>query len=177
MARYGARMPAEALEHPLTVLVPVFNAAPALRALADSLLAAHPQPAAGLRFVFIDDASTDAEVPSLLAQHPFFGRPDVHTHTQEENLGFVRTVNWGLELAGERDDVLLLNSDTEIHGRAIATLQRAAHRRASIGSVTPLTNNGTIASLFAWPRGTESRWGFSPSELTRLVEARAFPTP
>lgn len=51
------------------------------------------------------------------------------------------------------EDLVLLNSDTKISGRLFHSLQSSAYSLPLVGSVTPLSNNGTIASVFNWPNG------------------------
>jgi len=60
------------------------------------------------------------------------------------NLGFVGTVNRGMQLHSDRD-VVLLNSDTEVYPGWLDRL--AAHaRRDRVSTVTPFSNNATICS-------------------------------
>lgn len=63
----------------------------------------------------------------------------------DKNLGFVKSVNRGLELCSGRD-VILLNADTEVSGSWIDRLSMAAYASPHIASVTPFSNNGAICS-------------------------------
>lgn len=179
------RLPAKfpKLTKPVCVLVPVYNGVDALRALADSLEQTHPNPNPLLLFLFIDDGSPDKGVQELLSSHRFFQRHDVQVEANAQNLGFVRTVNRGIKISPPQSDLILLNADTQVFGHAFAILQDVAERHnqecglAQVGSVTPLTNNGTIASLFNWPDGGNMPEDLTPEMCAAAVEAARLKTP
>lgn len=93
--------------------------------------------------VVLNDASPDKELVDDL--HTLASRGLFRLLENEENLGFVKTVNRGLQLHEERD-VLILNSDTEVYAGWLDRLKEAADRDAKVGTVTPLSNNATICS-------------------------------
>jgi GT2 family glycosyltransferase len=159
------------------VLVPVYNGLDAFKKLTASLQASHPEPEEHLRFVFIDDASPDPAVGIFLAAEDFFVRPDVHVLTNAENLGFTATINRGLAELEEGEDVLILNADTEIHGHVVGILQDVAYRFTDVGSVTPLTNRGTIGALLNWPEGSDDVLGLEPAVVAETVERLRLATP
>ncbi|MBR4696044.1 MAG: glycosyltransferase, partial [Selenomonadaceae bacterium] len=70
--------------------------------------------------IVVDNASTDGSLNWLLAQ------PDIRLIANEENLGFPKGCNQGLEIA-EGDDLLLLNSDTIVTPRWLKQLLIALH--------------------------------------------------
>ena len=55
----------------------------------------------------------------------------------EKNMGFVRTVNKGMKYS--KNDVILLNSDTEVTANWIEKIQNCAYSSQYIATVTPLT--------------------------------------
>ena len=63
----------------------------------------------------------------------------------EENMGFVKTVNRAMQES--KNDIILLNSDTEVTPNWIEKIVECAYSNESIATVTPLTNNGTICSV------------------------------
>lgn len=67
----------------------------------------------------------------------------------ERNLGFVGSINAGLALC--QGDVILLNADTVVYGDWIDRLLAHAREDHLIATITPLSNNASIASypLFA----------------------------
>ena len=140
------------------VVVPVFNAPDeTARCLAALSSTVSDQTAV----VLIDDASDDAAVEPILERQP------VHWYRvrNETNLGFVATANLGIALAGDAD-VVLLNADTQVTNGWLEAIERCASGDPSIASITPLTNNGEIASIpefcraNPWPDDPE-RWALA----------------
>ncbi len=95
------------------------------------------------RLVVVDDASDDPQLKSALDTLAENKRLTLLRNA--ENLGFAGAVNRGLACDPQRDAVLL-NSDTLVFGDWLTRMQAAAYGDARVGSVTPLTNNGSIAS-------------------------------
>ena len=180
----GQETPAPATDkrrllRPLSVLVPVYNGFNVFELLARSLFEAYPTPDPLLRFVFIDDASPDPSVRQFLAS-ALFERPDVVRLENTANRGFIGTVNRGLErfaLGADGTDVVILNADTQVYGRLFETLQEVAYRLPNVASVTPLTNNGTIASLLNWPEGGDLHSLLDPALVASAVEEASHRAP
>ncbi len=63
-----------------------------------------------------------------------------------ENLGFVATVNKGMRLNTNRD-VVLLNADTVVTDNWLDRLVLASNKNQAIATVTPFSNNATICSF------------------------------
>ncbi|MFA7619084.1 MAG: glycosyltransferase [Thiohalomonadaceae bacterium] len=123
------------------VIVPVYKGRNETLRCLHSVLAAHCD--VPFELVVINDASPDAELTQeldLLAERKLFT-----LLTNEQNCGFVRTVNRGMALHRARD-VVLLNADTEVYDGWLDRLRAAAQRNARTGTVTPLSNNATICS-------------------------------
>ncbi|WP_456376837.1 glycosyltransferase [Thiolapillus sp.] len=97
------------------------------------------------RLLIINDASPDPRIHEDLRQ--FAARHDhVELLENKENLGFVATVNRGMAFS-EDNDVVLLNSDTEVANDWLDRLVAAAGRDERIGTLTPFSNNATICSF------------------------------
>ena len=144
------------MESPVTtIIVPVHNALTETRHCLDALARTL---SANVPVLVIDDASTEVGVDALLGALPE-GWVVVRNET---NLGFVGTVNLGMALAGQ-DDVVLLNSDTGLTSGWLAAIEECAASDVAIASITPLTNNGEIASIpqfcqaNPWPEDAD-RW-------------------
>lgn len=122
------------------VVVPVYKgAAETLRCLYSVLAAPVSTP---FELVVIDDASPDGELMDSLRGH---ARAGLFTLLHNEaNRGYVATTNRGMQLHPGRD-VVVLNADTEVYGDWLDRL-RATASAAGVASVTPLSNNATIAS-------------------------------
>lgn len=95
------------------------------------------------RIIVIDDASPDPAIEALLADAAAQGF--VTLLKNETNRGFVGSVNRALRLVGG-EDVVILNSDTVVPPRWLDRLHVVA-QSASIGSITPLSNNGELVSV------------------------------
>lgn len=147
----------------VAIVVPVYNASAAVRRCLDSVLV-HSSGRA--RLIVIDDASPDADIGALLAR--YVGLPGVEVLSNPRNLGFTATANRGIEAAG-RDDVVLLNADTEVGPNWLTGLRRAAHARADIATATAVSDN---AGAFSVPE--LERENPPPSVWTHAQTARAF---
>jgi GT2 family glycosyltransferase/cell division protein FtsB len=147
----------------IDVVIPVYGGAEQTRRCIESVLA--NTPAAIAEVVVIDDASPD---PAITAYLEILSRERRATIVRNErNVGFVRTVNRGMERNSDRD-VVLLNSDTEVANDWLARLCAAAHRASDIATVTPFSNNATICSypFDGWSRGVPGTLGLA--QLDRL---------
>lgn len=95
------------------------------------------------RLIVINDCSPEPAMHTYLedaaARHGFT------LLVNEQNLGFVGTVNRGMALSPS-NDVLLLNSDTEVANDWLDRIVAKAYARDRIATVTPLSNNATICS-------------------------------
>ena len=128
----------------LDVVIPIYaGAQESLRCLWSVLTA---KGRADVAVVVIDDASPEPALSAMLAQLAGLGL--IELLVNEQNLGFVRSVNKGMALHPGRD-VLLLNADARVHGDWLDRLRRHAEQDPRIASVTPLSNNATI---FSYPR-------------------------
>jgi GT2 family glycosyltransferase len=130
----------------IDIVVPVYlGRAETLECLAALIAAPHD----GAEIIAVDDCSPDRELAAALDQLARSGA--ITLLRNEVNQGFPAAANRGLALHQDRD-VVLLNSDAVVHGDWLDRLRRAAYSAADIGSVTPFTNAGSIAS---YPGGTE----------------------
>lgn len=157
------------LQHPVTVVVPVYNASEEVRALVASLEQSAPTAVDGLSFLFADDGSVEPGLRDVWTL-PFFSRADVRVRHGAGNAGFIGNVNLAVAEAPPFSDVVILNSDTRVFGDLFTTLQEEAYSAPRIASVTPLTNNGTIASLFGFPGGEDLPPKLAPQTVANVVE-------
>lgn len=125
----------------VAVIIPVYNGVQHLKTLVPSLFENTTIPHL---FIFVDDKS-DQETADWL-QAAVKDRTDCVYSRNEENLGFVATVNKGTILAGKRDFVIL-NSDTKVPPYWLRRLVAPLHCGEKIASVTPLSNCATIFSF------------------------------
>ena len=123
------------------VVVPVHGAAAETLACLRSVLASLPP---GSLLHVVDDGSPDPTLRQTLREMAA-GSPAMRLHVHPTPRGFPAAANAGLAAAAGRDAVLL-NSDTVVPPGWLERLRVAAHRADDIGSVTPLTGDGSIVS-------------------------------
>jgi GT2 family glycosyltransferase len=94
------------------------------------------------RLIVVNDRSPEPEMSRLLGA---LARRELLVYLEnEENMGFVASVNKGMALDPDSHK-LLLNSDTIVYDRWLDRI--CAHaERDRVGTVTPLSNNATIFS-------------------------------
>jgi len=125
------------------IIVPVYQALPALQRLLAALTQTVPE---GQPVLFCDDASPDPAVAALLQQLPGQMPFDARVVRRSKNLGFVGNVNRAFEeTAGQ--DVVLLNSDTVPGAGWLQRLQACLASDPRIATATPWSNNAEICSL------------------------------
>lgn len=124
------------------VIVPVYRGLTETRRCLESVLA-FPQQTSH-EIVIIDDCSPEPDLSAWL--HGLVNSVDSITLLVNlVNSGFVNAVNRGMVLHPDRD-VVLLNSDTEVHGDWLDRLRRCAYSDSLVGTATPFSNNATICS-------------------------------
>ncbi len=122
------------------IVIPVYGAMDFTLACIDSVLADLP---AWACVHVVDDASPDPALGASLRRLAAANR--IKLSTNSRNRGFPATANLGMRNDPSRD-VVLLNSDTLVPPGWLESLRAAAYSAPSIGTVTPLSNNATIAS-------------------------------
>lgn len=166
------------------VIVPVHGAPQALSSCLASLERHSPGGLPGSelphRLLLVLDGPQSLEVEEVLERalaRPWIVAPTVLR--QSIRAGYPAAIQRGIQ-EGEAlsHDVVLLNSDTVVTDGWLLRLATAAASAPRIGTVTPFTNNGTLASL---PRSFEINrlpTGFDVASFGRLVadtSARIYP--
>ena len=159
-----ARAPIAPPPHPVDVIVPVYKGLADTRLCIESVLKAECK--TPYRLVVINDASPEPEVTQYL-RDAGAAEPRIMLLENEENLGFVATVNRGMALSGD-NDVLLLNSDTEVAGDWLDRLRATAYSDKKIASVTPFSNNATICSYPRFCEDNDLPAGWDTARLDAL---------
>jgi GT2 family glycosyltransferase/glycosyltransferase involved in cell wall biosynthesis len=156
---------------PITIVLPVYNGlddvGPCLRSVLAHTVTG---PTAPVELLVIDDASPDPAIGPLLADVTAGADPErlpVQIRTHDQNLGFVATVNEGMRAAP--GDVVLLNADTVVTAGWLERLRDLA-AAPEAGTVTPLTNFGSLATL---PRPLIDAFALDGDE-PRIDECGAF---
>ncbi|MCB9915501.1 MAG: glycosyltransferase [Planctomycetes bacterium] len=143
----------------LSVVVPVWNQAPLVRACLRSVFAALEALALDAEVIVVDDASTDG-ARELVARE----FPAARLLAQDENRGFARAANAGLA-AARGELLLLLNSDTELDAAGLARLVRELDDEPALDLVAPRLvepDGATQRALMAYPRLVTALWWGTP---------------
>ena len=126
----------------VSVIVPVYKGYEETVACISSVLNSRNE--TSYRLIVINDSSPEEQISSYLHEQSSHGR--IHLVENESNQGFVKSANRGMALFAS-EDVILLNSDTEVPDRWIDKLHRHAYSESTIGTVTPFSNNAEICSF------------------------------
>ncbi len=146
-------------EYIVDVIVPVYAGLQETSECIESVLRSLPGWA---QLVVINDSSPEPELTQWLRKRAITGK--FRLIENEQNLGFVATVNRGMRLNPQRD-VLLLNSDVEVANDWLARIRDAAYSLQRIGSITPFSNNATICSFPNFCQDNELYLGLNVSQL------------
>lgn len=151
---------------PVDVIVPVYGAAAELAACLNSLL--RHTDLDRHRLILVVDGPQESAVEKAL--EAVSGRPEgqVTILRNAERRGFVGSVNRGMAVSDR--DAVLLNSDTEVTSGWLERLQEAAYSDPAIATVTPFSNNATIASLPRFAEVNALPAGWSADRFAALVE-------
>ncbi|MBJ18157.1 MAG: glycosyltransferase [Deltaproteobacteria bacterium] len=134
--------------------------------------------APGVRLVVVDDASPERRLSGELARLAAAGHFVLLRN--DRNVGFARSVQRGIEF-DPAADVVLLNSDVIVFGDWLARLRAAASSSPDYGTITPLANNGDIASYPHPQRDQRARLELALEEIDALASrvngGRVVPAP
>jgi GT2 family glycosyltransferase len=130
---------------PVTVIVPAYRGVDDVRRCLESVIRHAANSDVSFRVLAINDASPEPDVPAYLdaLASEDLSVPFTTLHNPE-NLGFVRTVNRGIDQSP--GDVVILNADAIVTEHWLDRLAAAA-TEADVATVTPLTNFGSICTL------------------------------
>lgn len=117
--------------------------------------------------VVINDCSPNNRLTKKLKSHA--EEHDYILITNEQNLGFVGTVNRGIQRS-DINDVILLNSDTLVPSGWIDQIATAAYSDPAIGTVTPFSNNATICSYPSFCQDNELPDSYDVERMNRLFK-------
>jgi GT2 family glycosyltransferase/glycosyltransferase involved in cell wall biosynthesis len=123
------------------VVIPVYRGLAETQRCIASVLADPGKPLG--RVIIVEDCSPEPDLVAWLLDMAA-GRRIVLVRNPR-NVGFVVSVNRGIEAAGTRD-VVLLNSDTEVPAGWLGRLTAQACADPRVATVSPFSNNATICS-------------------------------
>ena len=131
------------------VIIPVYSGLAEVRACLESLLSSRSELQG--QVIVINDCSPEPAIDEFLRR--LEGDSGITLLENDENLGFVKSCNRAAALRPD-NDFILLNADTEVHGNWLDRMVAHAATASDIASITPFSNNATIAS---YPRGGAAR--------------------
>ena len=119
--------------------------------------------------LLVNDKSTDERILPLLNSFIKENQSlNIILIDNKDNQGFVRTVNIGMQYS--HHDVVLLNSDTEVTRNWLSKIQNCAYSKPAVATVTPLSNNATLASVPVFLAENTIPPGLSVEEYADIVE-------
>ena len=132
----------------IDIIIPIYNGAEHLDPLLNSVIS---NTDLNYKLFLIDDKSTDSNVEQILKKwHDKFGNKAIIIHN-EQNLGFVQTVNKALSYT--TNDVVILNTDVRVPKNWASRLMQPIFENPNVASVTPFSNAATI---FSFPKQWEN---------------------
>ncbi|HEY4282549.1 MAG TPA: glycosyltransferase, partial [Chthoniobacterales bacterium] len=155
----------------VSIVIPIYNSPEELRRCLESVFLHTRTP---FELILVDDCSPDPAIATVLATYET--RSEVRVIRSSTNQGFVRSANIGLQAT--QNDVVLLNSDTEVTPGWLQKLTIAAYSNPKIATVTPFSN---AAGAFSVPKmGVNAPIPFpftvvKMGRLTERVSSRAYP--
>lgn len=122
------------------IVIPVYRGLTAVRQCIASVLEAVNQ--TPVEIIIVNDASPEPAVSAWLAD---LDDPRITLLVNHENQGFVGSVN---RAAAEHPDrhFIILNADTEVAGNWVDRMVACAAANPKAATITPFSNNGSIAS-------------------------------
>lgn len=132
--------------HKVSIVILSYNARDMMMECIESIRKNNP--ASSYELVVVDNASTDGVVDWLKEQK------DVVLQCNEENVGFPKGCNQGIELAEKENDIMLLNNDTIVTENALFWL-RMALCEPKMGAAGSISNMAEKVS--ATVKGKETR--------------------
>ena len=145
------------------IIVPVYSGLAEVRACLESVLSSSSDSQGEV--IVINDCSPEPAIDRFLKGLERESRITILEN--DENLGFVKSCNRAADLRPDNDFVLL-NADTEVHGNWLDRLVAHGATAGDIASITPFSNNATIAS---YPRGGVRRETPEDIRVAQIDEA------
>ena len=126
------------------IIIPIYNAYECLVECVSSVIKSTDLKQNGL--ILINDKSSDSRIMEYLKKVQTGNKDcNITILDNDENLGFVKTVNKGMKYS--KNDVLLLNSDTEVSKGWLNKIIKCAYSSEDVATVTPFSNNATLVSI------------------------------
>jgi len=149
------------------IVVPIYNAFEFAKKCIESV---YENTDVCYELYLINDCSTDERISSFLEELATQPQPQnlkkLHIIKNEENLGFIKSVNKGMLLG--QNHVVLLNTDTEVPSEWLRRLARPVLDDKKVASVTPFSNCATICSFPNFCEDNELPEGMNIATLDKV---------
>lgn len=122
----------------------------------------------------INDCSPDQHMQAMLEALAKEYGTVLFIDKNDTNLGFVGTVNRGLEKFSDYD-IVLLNSDVMVPVNWLNRLSIEAYKQHNIGTVTPLSNNATVCSFPLTLVENDQAFGLDVDTIDRVFSKSELP--
>lgn len=100
------------------------------------------------KVIFVNDCGPEADLLEANIKNAIDGWDNAYYFRNPKNLGFVKTCNKAVfEYDDTDNDVLLLNSDTEVTESFLEELIWALYSQEKVAAVSPRSNNASIATI------------------------------
>lgn len=150
----------------IDIIVPIYNAydytVKCIKSLYDNTESSY-------NLYLINDCSTDERINSWLNELASSSKPKelkkLTIVNNDNNLGFIETINKGLALSV--NDVVILNTDTELPKNWSARLMKPLYTDDLTASVTPFSNSATICSFPEFCQDNQLPKGIELTELDK----------
>ncbi len=153
----------ESFNNKTSIIIPVYNAYEETRDCIESVKKYTTIP---YEILIIDDCSTDERLKEYYSS--IENDENIRIIFNEENLGFVKNINKGFEQT--HDDVVILNSDTEVTPKWLQKLKITAYAHENIATVTPFSNNAGAFSVPVHDEDNEIDPELGVNSIANIIE-------
>lgn len=153
------------MENKCDIIIPIYNAYECVKLCIESVL--KNTDFSNNNLILINDKSTDERIIPLLKKYDK-NYEFISYIENKTNLGFVGTVNSGMKES--KNDVLLLNSDTEVTKNWLDKIKKCAYSQKKVATVAPLSNNATLLSVPIGLTKNELPSNMSLDEYADMIE-------
>ena len=151
-------------EDTIDLIIPIYNGYDYLK----KLLVDIRKTKVKSHIILVDDKSPDEKILPLLKEYSS-KYDNVELVCNEENLGFVKTVNKGLSLSNNH--VVLVNTDVELPDEWLERLMYPIVKYGNVASTTPFANSATIFSFPNFAENNPIYKGLSVDEIDAYFKA------
>jgi len=123
--------------------------------------------------IVINDASPEVGFEQRIKEF-IHGKQKFRYYLNGENLGFVKSCNKGVELATSGNDILLLNSDTEVTSGFLEEMLFCLYASDRHGVCCPRSNNATLVSVPFFYTGSRHDKGYPALSFSAWQNLKGF---